>query len=612
MIQNSIKRVNETSSTSEKDALSKVWTAIKTQKDETSIALLQQENRITSAFDERVSSVEDQQLHLWNEIDEFRNILKHRGSVVNEQDEPNLDEEDASTDEPQEGTDEPQETSEEEKPQTIGDVWKTMIFVYLYAILLTVFIILYWSYFLDADFTDWSGKKYAVPVVDLEIYIRDFLYPGISIAMVGMGTFQVASFWESGVKEEPESKLVPYGLLEGLSFFIGMTTAIMGIQYSMWHYGKIDFIYWFRFDVLLQIVFGAIGGILLGKKLRYTAFYFFNGKTVDAITKDKIKARKRRRSSQIAVADILEETKKEDKGRFILILSIVVCCLYPMIIMKAYNSDNIHDIWRILFVSFIHPIISEVILLSLRNAKNDVKSVSFSEKLYLQNQAQVFYLELLLQLTRRIMVGCMHHQFSVYIAVALMSLEEGIMRSTFLERDTWYRQYLKQPPITKSERRIYRQIIAINIVNQMVVEVICIFMSKFLVIMTRRHRFLFNLGFQSVEITNQDLLIQLGLELFVEFAVDAIAVYKEIIKQRLKLSKYFSFLTKEVFLSYLFYSLMGVGLVFTMPFTSLPDIYFCKNADPCTCTGGSFRLYTSACKFLTLHLKCNKLISMVQ
>ena len=59
----------------------------------------------------------------------------------------------------------------------------------------------------------------------------------------------------------------------------------------------------------------------------------------------------------------------------------------------------------------------------------------------------------------------MHHQLSVYIALALMSLEEGIMRSTFLERDAWYRRKQNQPPITKREERKYRQIIAVNIVN---------------------------------------------------------------------------------------------------------------------------------------------------
>ena len=65
----------------------------------------------------------------------------------------------------------------------------------------------------------------------------------------------------------------------------------------------------------------------------------------------------------------------------------------------------------------------------------------------------------------------MRYQLSVYIALALMSLEEGIMRSTFLERDAWFRRQQNQPPITKREERKYRQIIAVNIVNQMVVDI---------------------------------------------------------------------------------------------------------------------------------------------
>ena len=191
----------------------------------------------------------------------------------------------------------------------------------------------------------------------------------------------------------------------------------------------------------------------------------------------------------------------------------------------------------------------------------------------------------------------MHHQLSVYIALALMSLEEGIMRSTFLERDAWYRRQQNQPPITKREERKYRQIIAVNIVNQMVVEVICIIMSKSLVIVTRPHRFIFNIGYQSVEITTEYLMVQLALELFVEFAVDGIAVYKEIFKQNLPLGNYFSMLTMEIFLAYIGFANVAVVQIL-VSFLSTPDAYFCRNADPCTCTGGSYRLYTSACAFV--------------
>eukprot|EP00948_MAST-09A_sp_MAST-9A-sp1_P000583 g583.t1 len=544
----------------------------------------------------RVSLVEQQQYQLSTEIERFRGLLRRRGLIngqlENIQRKGKHELEDVEVEE------------EEEKPQTIGTVVKTMFFVYLYATLIGSITTLLFAYLMTAKFTDWSGKKYGVPIVDLDIFIYQFYYPAFSIATAGWA-FHIASFWESGIKEDPDSKLFPYGLLEGFCYIISSTTVIMGIQYPMWHYGKIDLIFWGRIDFIL-IVGGLIGGMLSAAKLRDIVFQCLNGKSSEDVIKEKMKIHKRRRSSQIDLSAIKDEVQKEGKGKWIVIISGIVCTLYPLFLMKAYNSDNIHDAWRVFFVTIVHPVISEIILLSLRNGKNDVKSAQFSEKLYLQNQAHVFWLELFLQLVRRIMVGCMQYQLSVYIALALMSLEEGIMRSTFLERDAWFRRQQNLPPITKGEERKYRQIIAVNIVNQMIVEVICIILSKSLVIVSRPHRFIFNLGYQSVEITTQSLLIQLGLELFVEFAVDGIAAYKEIFKQNLPLGNYFSLLTIETFLSYFTFANNATAFILIC-FLSTPDAFFCRTADPCTCNGGSYRLYTSACAFVNAPIEIQEM-----
>ena len=135
----------------------------------------------------------------------------------------------------------------------------------------------------------------------------------------------------------------------------------------------------------------------------------------------------------------------------------------------------------------------------------------------------------------------------------------------------------------------------------MISEVNCIVLSKALVMVTRPHRFLFNLGFQSIAITDRDLLIQMALELFIELFVDGIALYKEIFKQQLPLGLYWRSLTKEAIASYSCFTLWAVSMVLTC-FLSFPDIYFCRSANPCTCAGGSYRLYTSACKFLKMPL----------
>ena len=60
-------------------------------------------------------------------------------------------------------------------------------------------------------------------------------------------------------------------------------------------------------------------------------------------------------------------------------------------------------------------------------------------------------------------------------------------------------------------------------------------------------------------------------------------------------------LKKETVLAYFFFTIMGTwGVILT--FTSFPDVYFCANANPCTCAGGPFRAYRSSCTFINAPL----------
>eukprot|EP00948_MAST-09A_sp_MAST-9A-sp1_P002263 g2263.t1 len=540
-------------------------------------ALLRQKTRTTSELNE-----------LAEQVAEIKNLLRRTGVEMYFQKNGN-----AVFDE------------DKDETQAVGTVLITLFFVYLYAVSLSLPSLLFFAYLLNAKLTDWSGAKYDVPVVDLDVFFLQFCFPAFAIPAAIMGTFQIACHWESGIKENPDCKLFPYGLLEGIGYLISCSFGI-GVMHLLWYYGKFDSIFWGRLDYFI-ISMSTVFGMILGGKLRDIAFHWLEGKRFEDLIKEKMKQRKRKRSSIGNVsATIAEEAEREGSSKWIFVLSIFICVLYPIILMKAYNSDSIHDVWRICFVCLVHPAISESILLSLRNAKNDVKSLQFSKKLYLQNQAEVFFLEGFLQFSRRIMIGCMHHHSSVYIALALMSLEEGIMRSTFLERDAWFRRKRKLPPITESESPLYRQTIAIYLVNQMLVEVICIIISKAFVILTRPHRYIFNIGFQAEGIGNDYLIAQLCLELALEFAVDGFAMYKEIFNQNLRLEKYFSFLTKEIFVAYMGYVNIAISSVL-MCFISTPDVYFCENADPCTCSGGSFRLYISTCAFRNAPIETQEL-----
>ena len=87
----------------------------------------------------------------------------------------------------------------------------------------------------------------------------------------------------------------------------------------------------------------------------------------------------------------------------VLIFSGFVATLYPLVLLKAYNSDAIGDVWRILFVSFVHPIISEFLIMTLRTSLSDVTSADWNDLFMVQNQAQVYMAEFYLQLARRFM-----------------------------------------------------------------------------------------------------------------------------------------------------------------------------------------------------------------
>eukprot|EP00948_MAST-09A_sp_MAST-9A-sp1_P000096 g96.t1 len=329
---------------SQDEFLSRLWADIN---DFTSSKLLEQQNEITSTFDEqrnrmsvvekqqnvlkeqgklmlsitdeqknRVSVVEKQQNALEeqgklvlsitdeqgkrmskfsNELETFRGLLRRRGLIhgqledIQKKGEHELEE--AVVEE------------EVEKPQTIGMVVKTMFFVYLYAFLIASLNTLLFAYLMTAKLTDWSGEKYGVPTVNVDILIYQFYYPALSISSFGMGTFQIASYWESGIKEYPDCKLFPYGLLEGFSFLITYTAMIMGIQYPLWYYGKIDLIFWGRIEFLLVSV-ATISAMLLGAKLRDTVVQCLEGKSSEDIIKEKVKIQKRRRSSQIDLSAI--------------------------------------------------------------------------------------------------------------------------------------------------------------------------------------------------------------------------------------------------------------------------------------------------------------------
>ena len=115
---------------------------------------------------------------------------------------------------------------------------------------------------------------------------------------------------------------------------------------------------------------------------------------------------------------------------------------------------------------------------------------------------------------------------------------------------------------------------------------------------SRYDRYSFNLGFQSSSISTADIFLTLLFELVVEFVVDYMALYNELGKD-IPVHWYYSLLTRETVLAQAFFFAFAVYLNLTWNFPSMPLSHFCTSpTDPCTCTGGPYRLHRPLCQFL--------------
>ena len=114
----------------------------------------------------------------------------------------------------------------------------------------------------------------------------------------------------------------------------------------------------------------------------------------------------------------------------------------------------------------------------------------------------------------------------------------------------------------------------------------------------RYDRYSFNLGFQSTLVTTADILLTLLFELAVEFVVDYVALNNELGKD-IPVHWFYSLLTRETVLAQAFFFAIAVYLNLVCNFPSMPLSHFCTSpTDPCTCTGGPYRLHRPLCEFL--------------
>ena len=99
-------------------------------------------------------------------------------------------------------------------------------------------------------------------------------------------------------------------------------------------------------------------------------------------------------------------------------------------------------------------------------------------------------------------------------------------------------------------------------------------------------------------VTTADILLTLLFELAVEFVVDYVALNNELGKD-IPVHWFYSLLTRETVLCQAFFFANAVYMNLVWNFPSMPLSHFCTSpTDPCTCTGGPYRLHRPLCKFL--------------
>ena len=235
----------------------------------------------------------------------------------------------------------------------------------------------------------------------------------------------------------------------------------------------------------------------------------------------------------------------------------------------------------------------------MQNRFNKIESFK-NLKLAVQNNLSAYSTELNYQIVRRVMVQCMDNSRAVYITLALIGLEEGILRSTFTERDEWYRIFRGKKPtheLSDEEAELVRKSRAVQITHSMVTEITSIIVAKGLVIVARHLSFVLNVGYQNrPDLDMSELVTTMMVELALEFCVDAMTLRKEINGAGIPVHLFRLWLTKDIVMAHFFACpahVMGTLASFFTPAL----IYFCPSRDPCSCTGGPYVSFERKARF---------------
>ena len=137
----------------------------------------------------------------------------------------------------------------------------------------------------------------------------------------------------------------------------------------------------------------------------------------------------------------------------------------PLAILPIYRSSSTTDWMRIFIACICHPIMHEFVMTIQRLsppyhgteerelAMNDPRRHYYP----LTKLGGAFLIESTFVMFRRSLLGAMRDPAAVIFAVVFSALEEAIMRSTMVYRDTFFRKLLGRPKMTDAELAMQRK-----------------------------------------------------------------------------------------------------------------------------------------------------------
>ena len=301
-----------------------------------------------------------------------------------------------------------------------------------------------------------------------------------------------------------------------------------------------------------------------------------------------------------------QSAKKAKKGAFFKFITTLsgmsTLALYPLILIPIYLESS--DLFRILFVCFIHPVIQELNLTGIRIGRidyNAVNDLSTEDKIqYVTNKyvATPFVFEAIQVNIRRFLMASMASSTSTTIAIILTGIEEVVLRSTLISRDEYVKRRNmkgKRKHIVDKSRVVENVVWTIAIGNSMITEILAIINTAAVTILLQPHRYIFPIGAGLENVASAMFFFNVALELFTEVLVDLIAVKGEL-EHEISVHAYFNiFPTAASTFAHICYG--ACGLLLILCFTAIvPNTIFCDDyTNVCSCNLDIFKAYQPFC-----------------